>query len=116
MIFAATLTHRPEECWVRPENHYKAAILLERVQFAERDFNITPLGSYMAANEHTVFLVFDASSLDEATQWLGPPLLQDHTADISPVMDLEDALTLIGQSIETQRSESDTHSQKRGIQ
>mgnify|MGYP006292931321 CR=1 FL=1 len=112
MIFTARLTHRPADCWVRPENHHKAAVFLERVQFADRDFDITPLGSYVAAHEHTVFLVFEAASLDDATRWLGPPLLQDHTADISPVMELEDALTLIGQSVELQLSDGDSYSQK----
>ena len=116
MIFVATLTHRPEDCWVRPENHGKAAQLLERVQFAERDFNITSLGSYVAANEHTVVLVFEASSLDDATRWLGPPVLQDHNAEISPVMELEDALTSIGQSIETQLRAGETHSPNSRLQ
>ena len=108
MIFVATLSHRPAACWVRPENHEKAAVLLERVQFAERDFNITPLGSYLAANEHTLVLVFDAESLDAATQWLGPPILQDHDASITPVMELETALSAMGQTLSTQLSEADS--------
>ena len=64
MIFNAILSHRPEHCWVRPKNHDKAANLLERIQFAERDFEIIPLGCNVAPNEHTMYFVFDAESCD----------------------------------------------------
>lgn len=92
MQFIAQLTHTADNCWARDENEGKASELTDRLANAEESLGISVEGAYIAPNEHTFFLILEADSFEAVTSLLGPPLLQDHDADIVPVTTIEGAM------------------------
>jgi hypothetical protein len=48
--------------------------------------------SPIAPNEHAFYLIVEADTFEDLTALLGPPLLQDHSADVVPVTTLGEAL------------------------
>lgn len=92
MQFIAKLTHSPDNCWARDEHQGKASEMADRLATAEDTFGVSVHGAYVAANEHTFHLVLEADSFEAVTSLLGPPLLQDHAADIIPVTTIEGAM------------------------
>ena len=85
MLFHARVTHSPENCWARDEHEGKASEMVERMENAEETFGVTVHSSHIAPNEHTFYFMVEADSFEGVTGLFGPPLLQDHDADIVPV-------------------------------
>ena len=85
MQFHVRLTHSPDNCWARDEQAGKAADLVARLEDAHDSFGVTVRSALVAPNEHTFFFLLEAESFEAVTALLGPPLLQDHAADIVPV-------------------------------
>ncbi|WP_255197312.1 DUF3303 family protein [Halorarius litoreus] len=94
MLFHVALRHSPEHCWARDEHEGKASELVARLDDAEESFGVTVHSSFVAPNEHTFYLLLESESFEGVTGLLGPPLLQDHAADITPV-------TTFGSAMET---------------
>jgi hypothetical protein len=92
MQFIAKLTHSPDNCWARDEHEGKASELKDRLANAEDAYGVSILGAYVAANEHTFHLILESDSFEAITGLLGPPLLQDHNADVIPVTTIEEAM------------------------
>lgn len=92
MRFIVSLTHSAANCWARDEHEGKASQLTERLADAEDEHGVTVDGAYVAPNEHTFYLVLEAERFEAVTGLLGPPVLQDHTADIVPVTTIEGAM------------------------
>lgn len=96
MKFVAKLTHSADNCWARDEHGGKVTQLVERLDGAEESLGVSVLGAYVAPNEHTFYFVLESDSFESVTSLLGPPLLQDHTADVVPVTTFGDATAAIG--------------------
>lgn len=95
MFFIATLTHSPDNCWARDEHEGKATELVERLEEAEQSVGVSVHGAYVAPNEHTFYFLLEADSFEAVTRLLGPPLLQDHAADIVPVTSITGAMDAV---------------------
>ena len=91
MLFIATLTHSPDNCWARPENEQNAKEWISTMEERAAAAGINLLGSYLTPNEHRFYFVIEADELEAITEFLGPPLLIDHEADIAPVQSFESA-------------------------
>lgn len=85
MHFHVRLTHDPEHCWAREENAGKSSELVERMETAEDTYGVTVHSAHVAPNEHTFYFLVEADSFEGVTGLFGPPLLQDHDADVVPV-------------------------------
>lgn len=96
MLFHVRLTHSPDNCWARDEHQGKASELVDRLESAPESFGVTVRSAHVAPNEHTFFLLLEADSFEGVTGLLGPPLLQDHQADITPVTTFAAALDATG--------------------
>lgn len=92
MQFVARLTHSADNCWARDENQGKASEFTDRLANAEETDGVSVLGAWVAPNEHTFYFVLESDSFEAVTSLLGPPVLQDHDADIVPVTSIEGAM------------------------
>jgi hypothetical protein len=95
MLLHVTLEHTPDNCWARDEHEGKASELTERLETTEGS-GVSVLHAHVAPNEHTFYLLLEADSFEEVTSLLGPPLLQDHRADIVPVTAIKSAMEATG--------------------
>lgn len=86
MRFIATLEHSPDNCWARDENRAMAKEVIDGIQQRAETHNVALHGSYAAPNEHAIYFIIEADEFGAASQFLGQPFLQDHTADIVPVL------------------------------
>lgn len=84
MLFTDRLTHRADNCWARKERTGKASQLRKRVATAAAAPDVSAPGAFGAPNKRPVPLGHDSGSGNPARALLGPPGLQDHTADIVP--------------------------------
>ncbi|WP_416838378.1 DUF3303 domain-containing protein [Haloferax sp. DFSO52] len=96
MQFIVRLTHSPDNCWARDENQEKAIELESRLRNADETMGVTVHSAVVAPNEHTFYLVLEAESFEGVLGLLGPPVLEDHDADIVPVMSIGAAMNTIG--------------------
>lgn len=97
MHFIATLEHAPDNCWARPENEEMANEYIADTADRAADHGVEVHGAYAAPNEHAMFFVLEADSFDAVSRFLGPPLLQDHEGDVTPVMTFDTVLeTILG--------------------
>ena len=85
MMFMVTLAHTPDNCWARAENLEKAQEWVESMDQRADDAGVTVHGSFVAPNEHLFYFFLEAEEFIAVSEFLGPPLLQDHDADIVPV-------------------------------
>lgn len=92
MLFHVRLTHSPETCWARDEHEGKASELVSRIENSEDSQGATVRSALVAPNEHTFYLVVETDSTESLTELLGPPVLQDHQADVVPVTTLGEVL------------------------
>ncbi|AHG05218.1 hypothetical protein HALDL1_06975 [Halobacterium sp. DL1] len=92
MLFHVRLTHSPENCWARDEQEGKAHDLLERVENPPDSVEARIRNAFVAPNEHTFYFVVESPTFEGLTALLGPPLLEDHEADVVPVTTLSGAL------------------------
>lgn len=92
MLFHVRLTHSPDNCWARDENEGKASELVARMEDSEESLGVSVRSAFIAPNEHTFYLTVESDSFEEVTALLGPPLLQDHDADVVPVTTFAEAL------------------------
>jgi hypothetical protein len=95
MLFHVRLTHSPENCWARDEHEGKASELVARMEDAEESFGVSVRSAFVAPNEHTFYLVVESDTFEGLTSLLGPPLLQDHEADVVPVTTFGAALSAL---------------------
>lgn len=91
-MFHVRLTHSPENCWVRDENEGKANELVSRIENSTESSGVSVRSAYVAPNEHTFYLMVESDTFEGLTALLGPPILQDHDADVVPVTTLGEAL------------------------
>lgn len=96
MLFHVRLTHTPENCWARDEHEGKASDLVSRMENAQETLGVSVHSAFVAPNEHTFYLVVESDSFEGLTALLGPPLLQDHDADVVPVTTFGEALETLG--------------------
>ena len=92
MLFHIRLTHSPGNCWARDENEGKGSEFIERMEDATESLDVTVQSAHVAPNEHTFYLMAEANSFASLTALLGPPLLQDHEADVVPVETFGDVM------------------------
>lgn len=85
MLFHARLTHSPAQCWARDEHEGKATEMVARLEDAEDTYGVSVHSSYVAPNEHAFYFIIEADTFEGLTGLFGPPLLQDHDADIVPI-------------------------------
>lgn len=91
MLFIVTLTHSPENCWMRGENRETGREWVATMDERATKHGVELHGAYVTPNEHTFHLVVEAPELAAVTAFLGPPLLTDHEGDVMPVISLERA-------------------------
>jgi hypothetical protein len=94
MLFHVRLTHSPENCWARDEHEGKPTELVERIENTDESSGVSVRSAALAPNEHTFYLMVEAETVESLTALLGPPILQDHQADVVPV-------TMIGSVLDT---------------
>ena len=92
MLFHVRLTHSPDHCWARDEHEGKASELVARMEDAEDSLGVIVRSAFVAPNEHTFYLIVESDTFDGLTALLGPPLLQDHDADVVPVTTFGEAM------------------------
>lgn len=85
MLFHIQLTHRPENCWARDEHEGKASELVAWLEDTKGSRGVSVQSAFVAPNEHTFYPIVEADTFEDVTALLGPPLLQDHEADIVSV-------------------------------
>lgn len=86
MRFVVKLRHSPENCWARKENTQKAKDWIAGMETMAEEMGVELHGAYVAPNEHTFYFVLEADDFATVSEFLGPPLLQDHEGDVSPVL------------------------------
>ncbi len=92
--FIVSLTHTPENCLSRKEYKEAGKQWVENMRSLADKLNVKIEGAYITPNEHTFYFVLECNGLKELSEFLGPPLLQLHTAKIHPVITLEEAFGL----------------------
>ena len=85
MMFHVRLTHSPENCWGRDEHEGKAEEFVARIENDEGSHGVSVHSAMVAPIEHTFYLLAEADEFESLTELLGPPLLEDHEADVVPV-------------------------------
>ena len=95
MRFVATLTHSPDNCWARPENEEKADQWTEEMGSNAEAAGVELHGAYVTPSEHTFYFIIESDTFEAVTEFLGPPLLQDHDAHIAPVISFEQATDIV---------------------
>ena len=98
MHFIATLEHSPDNCWGHEEYQEKAIEFTENLDERASDHGVTLHGAYGTPNEHTFYFIFEADTAEAITEFLGPPLLQDHEGHVAPVLSLRDAVDTVLES------------------
>lgn len=96
MLFVVTAEHAPDHCWARPENEEKVDTWVDGMADRAADSGVEVHGSYVAPNEHTFYFVLEADDFQAVTTFLGPPLLLDHDARVSPVVSFGEAEAALG--------------------
>jgi hypothetical protein len=91
MHFVATLTHTPDNCWAHEENVEKATDWIQNMSVYAEEAGVTLHSAHAAPNEHTFYFVVEADEFEAVTDFFGPPVLEDHDADIVPVTSFEAA-------------------------
>lgn len=91
MQFVATLTHSPADCWAREENEEKAEAWIADMESRAERTGVTLHGAYVTPSEHTFYFVLESDDFGAVTEFLGPPLLQDHDAHVAPVVSFGEA-------------------------
>lgn len=91
MHYIATLEHSPEHCWAREDHEEKAREWIRSMDRRAEELGIELHGAYATPNEHEFYFVLEADGFEAVTEFLGPPLLQDHDGHVSPVLTLEEA-------------------------
>jgi hypothetical protein len=89
MRFVATLSHSPDNCWAREQNEEMAREWIANVGQKAEENDVGLHAAYAAPNEHRFYFVLEADSFENVTRFLGPPALQDHDGDITPVLEFE---------------------------
>jgi len=92
MLFHVQLTHSPENCWGRDEHEGKAVEFVARIRNAEESHGVSVHSAMVAPVEHTFYLLFEADTYEELTDLLSGASLEDHEADVVPVMTLGGAM------------------------
>jgi len=95
MLFVAILTHSPENCFMRPENAKaakEASEIFEKMEGTAKKLGVKLIGDYVNMNEHTLYFIFETDNYAAVSKVLGPPLLTYHTAKITPVTRMKEAV------------------------
>lgn len=91
MLFVATLRHSPDNCWARDEHEQKAKDWIAGISSKAEESGVELHGAYVTPNEHTFYFVLEADDFGSVTEFLGPPLLEDHDGHVAPVISFEQA-------------------------
>ena len=91
MRFIATLKHDPDHCWALEENEDKAGEWIEGMDRRAAESGVQIHGSYVCPIEHTFYFVLEADDFEGVSSFLGPPMLTDHEAHVSPVLTFGEA-------------------------
>ena len=94
MIFVATLTHTPELCFGNPSYKQQGKKWVENMRESAKKLGVTIHGAYASPNEHTFHFVLESNSHGAISDFLSPPILTHHSAQISPVVTVEEAFGL----------------------
>lgn len=95
MLFIATLSHDPENCWVREENEAMARDWIANLDDRAADHGVDLRGAYVTPNEHRFYIVVEADAFEEVTRFLGPPFAQDHDGRVAPVLELKEGMPTV---------------------
>jgi len=91
MLFHVRLTHSPENCWARDEQEGRPTTFSNEWRIPRLGRGTNPERVRGAERAH-VLLRGRVADLRGLTALLGPPLLEDHEADVVPVTTLSGAL------------------------
>lgn len=86
MRFVVTTKHSTDHCWAREENREKADEWVEGMDERAEEAGVDIHDVFIAPNEHVFYLILEADDFASVSAFLGPPFLQDHDADVVPVM------------------------------
>ena len=95
MLFVATLTHSPDNCWARAEHEQMAEDWIADMDEKAERSDVELHGAYVTPNEHTFHFVVESDDFGAVTEFLGPPLLQDHDGHIAPVISFDQAADVL---------------------
>jgi len=93
-MFVATLTHPPELCLANPSYKEGAKKWIQSMRESSKKLGVTIHGAYSTPNEHTFYFVLESDNFKAVSDFLSPPMLTHHTGRVSPVVPLEEALSL----------------------
>lgn len=86
--FIATLEHTPENCWAREEHEEMARDWIGSMDERAGERDVELHGTYVTPNEHKLYFILDADTVDGISGFLDSPFLEDHTGHVAPVMTL----------------------------
>lgn len=88
MLFVATLTHPPEQCFAREEYLEDYENGLGGLAESAKELDVKVNGAYLTPNEHTFYFVLKSESVGAISKLLGPPMLTHSEGSVSPVIDI----------------------------
>lgn len=92
MLFIATLSHDPADCWVREENEAMGREWIASLDDRAEENDIELHGAYVTPNEHRFYMILDADTFEAVTKFLGSPFLPDHDGHVAPVLELREGV------------------------
>ena len=95
MLFIATLSHEPADCWARPENERRAREWIAELPERADRHDVDLRGAYVTPTEHTFYIVVEAEDYAAAASFLGGALLEDHDGEIAPILPLEEGRSVL---------------------
>ncbi len=95
MLFVATLTHAPEQCFAREEYLEGYKSWLDGLAESAKKLGVKVKGAYVSPNEHTFYFVLESENVSAISEVLGPPMLTHSEGCVSPVIDLVETWDLV---------------------
>lgn len=87
----ARLVHSPDNCWAREENEEEASDWIESMETRADDAGVELQRAFVTPNEHTFYIILESDDFGAVSEFLGPPLLEDHDGHVAPVIPLQQA-------------------------
>jgi hypothetical protein len=94
MLFVVTLEHPPELCLARQEYAAEVKRWLDSMGERAKDLGVKIHSVYVSTIEHTFYFILETDDAKAISEFFSPPSLTHHKARISPVIALQETLTL----------------------
>lgn len=95
MLFVATLTHSPEQCFARKEFRPEYKRWLDEMGDSAKKSGVKVHGAFVSPNEHVFYFVLESDTMDAVSEFLGPPMLTHSRGQVSAVIELAKTRSLV---------------------